>query len=302
MKLGIKVSLQSYSLSDINQVHPQAAEVWFDISRTQEYSGLFRKLSILRVETGLHFWGSLADGTLVNISYPDKELNKASMNLIKKAIDIAAQNHFVYVNIHPGSQARVKVNFRAMKYLAVDNPTELSGAINRFIDNALMLSEYARSRSVVFTVETVSRLSPLKDWYNPESRLTPINIYDLPIEAIELSARHKIAIANDFVHTATHAPSTEPTAIWEFLKAKTQKLLSQTKLIHLGFLIPPFNGVDNHDMLDNPIFNTNRAVPNRTQVKELLSLYKDKDVWIITEPRANHAKNYLLAQKLLSEV
>lgn len=302
MKLGIKVSLQSESIPNIRTAHPSAAEVWFDISREHEYTELFQTLKDEGVETGLHFWGALPDGTMANIAYPDTELNNASLALMKRAIEIAASHKFVYVNIHPTQNARIKVSFKDMNYPAISKPADIEQAIQLFLSHASDLTQYATSRNVVFTVETVSRLSPSTDWYNPESRLHPANIYDLPIRALELAVQNNIYVANDFVHTATHCLSPNRKEIWDYLFSKTQLLAPQTQLIHLGFLVPPFNGVDNHDMLDNPIFRTNNAIPNRNEMIELLRLFKNKNVWIIPEPRSDHVKNFFEAKKMLSEL
>lgn len=75
-----------------------------------------------------------------------------------------------------------------------------------------------------------------------------------------------------------------------------------TRLIHLGFLMPPYNGTDNHDTLENPALDTDQALPNKQQMLQLLKCFKNRDdVWILTEPNGRHAQNYFLAQKILAE-
>lgn len=90
--------------------------------------------------------------------------------------------------------------------------------------------------------------------------------------------------------------------IWQHLLKTTKQLLPQTKLLHLGFIIPPYNGTDLHDMLDAPIFETDKAIPNKQQMIELLKLFmiNNQDVWALVEPKENHVKNYFLAKKLLA--
>ncbi len=80
----------------------------------------------------------------------------------------------------------------------------------------------------------------------------------------------------------------------------TQLLAPMTRLIHIGFVMPPYNGTDNHDQLDNPILNTSAAVPNKNQLIELLKLFPNRsDIWILAEPSQHHAKNYFIVKELL---
>jgi len=123
--------------------------------------------------------------------------------------------------------------------------------------------------------------------------------------AQEITATHPamaggFAIANDFCHTACTMISDNRDAIWRYLYTMTQTLALATRLIHLGFVVPPYNGVDNHDSLDNPILNTDAAIPNKTEMIELLQLYRNRDyMWILVEPKTDHVNNYFLARGIL---
>jgi hypothetical protein len=70
--------------------------------------------------------------------------------------------------------------------------------------------------------------------------------------------------------------------------------------LHLGYIIPPYNGTDYHDHLDNPVFESPNAIPNKNQMIELLKIFRhQKNIWALVEPNGLHPKNYFLAQKLL---
>ena len=302
MTLGIKVGPDKQSFLDVAQTNAPFTEVWFNIARADEYTELFGELKRRKMQVGLHFWGVLKDSISTGFGYPDQSILKASADLVKKTIDIAAANKFQYVNIHPGNRAIVKMDLDRMDYPYVSNPIPLPQAQAIFLDQVTKLNQHAKDRGVVLTVETVSRLIPKTDWYNPESRLKPLDIYQLPVASIQAAGESSIAIANDFVHTATDPISDDPQKIWKFLYSATQALAGATRLLHLGFLIPPYNGTDFHDHLDNPLLETNQAVPNRQQMIELLKLFKNRDdVWILTEPNGRHVENYFLAQKILLE-
>jgi hypothetical protein len=69
----------------------------------------------------------------------------------------------------------------------------------------------------------------------------------------------------------------------------------------LGYVIPPYNGVDFHDSLDNPLLDTDDAIPNKKEMVKLLKIFENReDVWILVEPKEDHVKNYLLAGKILA--
>lgn len=302
MILGIKVGPDKNSFLDLEQANAPFAEVWFNINRADEYSELFAELKRRNMQVGLHFWGMLADGISPGFGYPDAAILKASSDLVKQTIDIAACNGFQYVNIHPGSRAIVKIDLDRMDYPYVSEPIPLPQAQKIFLGQMDKLNRYAADHGIVLTVETVSRLLQKTDWYNPESRLKPLDIYQLPVSSIQAAGNLGVAVANDFVHTETNIISNNPQDIWTFLYDTTQKLLPVTRLIHLGFLVPPYNGTDFHDHLDNPLFQTNQAIPNKHQVINLLKLFQNRDdVWMLVEPNGRHAENYFLAQKILDE-
>lgn len=302
MILGIKVGPDKQSFLDIAQANTPFAEVWFNINRADEYNDLFSELKHRKMQVGLHFWGILNDGICANFGYPDTHILDQSAILVKKTIDIASRNAFQYVNIHPGNRAIVKMDLDRMDYPYVSDPVPLPQAQAVFLEHIAKLDQYARDKRVVLTVETVSRLVPKTDWYNPESRLKPFDSYQLPVASIQAAGDRSIAVANDFVHTATDPVSDNRQDIWKFLYGTTEKLAPVTRLIHLGFLVPPYNGTDFHDHLDNPLFQTNQAIPNKHQMIELLKLFKNRDdVWVLVEPNGRHTENYFLAHKILAE-
>ncbi len=302
MTLGIKVGPDKNSFHDLEQTNAPFAEVWFNINRADEYNELFAELKRRKMQVGLHFWGTLDGGISAGFGYPDQAILEASATLVKKTIDTAAANKFQYVNIHPGSRAIVKMDLDRMDYPYVSKPVSLPQAQAIFLEHGTSLHQHAMDRGIVLTVETVSRLVPKADWYNPASRLKPFDIYQLPVASVQAAAARGIVVANDFVHTATDPVSDNPQNIWRFLLSTTQMMAPTTRLIHLGFLVPPFNGTDNHDTLENPVFETDQALPNKQQTIKLLKLFGNRnDVWILVEPNGRHAENYFLAQKILEE-
>jgi sugar phosphate isomerase/epimerase len=301
MKLGIKVNADDEASARLSGANPALAEVWFNVNEKERYDALFDKLAQRGCDVGLHFWGICSGHIAPNIAHPDRRNLKESLDLMRQTIDIAAAHTFSYVNIHPGAAALSKVNYDTQRFDLASDPIDMDRAIAICVKNAVALHDYAAGKHVVLTVETVpSRITD--GWYQPDARANAKNIYELPMEAIIAIARAGVAIANDFSHTAATVISDDPGAVWTFVQGATKLLAPQTRLLHIGYVIPPYNGSDVHDTLDNPIFHSAQAIPNKQQMIELLQLFAGRDdVWALAEPRKDHVKNYLLAKKLLDE-
>jgi hypothetical protein len=302
MKLGIKVGPQKTSIADLIATHPAFCEVWFDINSLASYNKLFDYLDSNHIETGLHYWGALADGTWSNLAYPDPELIDKSMEFIRRTIDIAAIHQYKYVNIHPGSSSKIKIDMQKFDFQLLENPINLAQSEAIFIKNIILLNRYALQKNLTLIVETV----PARVYNHSDSkpiflsRQTAVNMFELPISAIEKTAAAGIYIANDFGHTASQIMQTTPQEVWKFLRSTTIQLAKATRLIHLGFIVPPYNGTDFHNTLTNPDLDTENAIPNKKQMIELLKFFQNRpEVWILVEPETNHIKNYFLAREIL---
>lgn len=300
MKLGIKVGPKQDSFIDLDRSGAPFCEVWYDATKPDDYTELFDGLKKRHIETGLHYWGALPDGTWTNLAYPDTNLIDQTLRLMKQTIDAAARHKFVYVNIHPGTAAKVQIDFQAQAFKLLSEPVLMNQAQTLFLEHAHALHDYATRQGVVLTVETVP-LMDMNGWYNGASgRDNPIDIYELPVSTHIKAASQGLWIANDFCHSAANTITDRADAVWTALHALTKTLAPQTRLIHLGFIVPPYNGCDFHDHLDNPLLDTDTAIPNKKQMIELLKLFATRDdMWMLVEPVSDHVKNYHLAHELL---
>jgi sugar phosphate isomerase/epimerase len=292
MKLGIKIAPGRAWKDNIEASRPRMVEIWYNASRPADYDDMFAYLAGKNIDVGLHFWGQDENGMLATTSSP----------LMRRTIDIAARHTCVYVNIHPDLYARLSADLDTLQ-IRVASPEEDHNEVNeRFMRNVTSLRAYADTKHVVLTVETV----PMRDtpsWKPDRDRTNVIDIHQMPMSVLVDLARRGVAIANDFGHTASNVISDDREAVLRYLSDMTKALAPSTRLIHLGFIVPPYNGVDFHDTLDNPVLDTPDAIPNRNQMIELLKLFKNRqDVWILVEPKENHVKNYTLAQKIIASI
>lgn len=304
MKQGIKVGLkfEKQAYEDLNATNPDCVEVWYGATPIgNDYSNLFKELRRRKIDVGLHFWGARDDGVSANISYPDHDLIDFSMKAIEETVDEACRNSFKYVNIHPGSRAKVKVDFVKAEFTLASDPVDFQTSQNIFLENSLILNDYAKKRGIVLTIETIPPRVPA-NWLKRETG-EAIDIHELTVEVIVEAARRGLTVANDLEHTAANKIVDNPNEIYEFLREITVQIAPSTKLIHLGFLKPPYNGTDTHDSMEDAVFLTERAVPNREQMKELLKLFKNRDdIWLIPEPHNHHVENYAILKKMLEEI
>lgn len=302
MKLGIKVAPGNAWKRNVIASRSQMVEIWYNASRPADYDEMFAYLSTQNLDIGLHYWGALPNHLLTNISYPDPSVTKPSLELMYATIDVAAANRCVYVNVHPDLYSLLEVNFDTMDIRVASSPADGNLMRDTFIKNITDLNIYAKSRGVILTVETV----PMRDtptWRPDRDRHEVIDTHQMPIDLLTDLARRGVAIANDIGHTACNLISNNRVAIWRFLYTMTRTLAPATRLIHLGFIVPPYNGVDFHDSLNNPVLNSDDAIPNKTEMIELLKIFANRDdVWILVEPKENHVKNYFLAQKIIASI
>lgn len=299
MKLGIKIAPGPERYADVERTHAEFCEVWYNANKPGDYTELFSYLKIHAPHSGLHFWGAVSDGHLTTLAYPDSRILKESVHLIKQTIDTAARNRFSYVNIHPGTRALVCMDFATQSFTVTTPQKPISECEPIFLEQAHRVSDYAKSRGVVLTIESVPPKTA-NEWLTTGNRNDIIDLGELPLKTLLQAVENGAWFANDFGHTAANCASKKPKDIWTMLYDVSKTYASRTKLIHIGFLAPPFTGTDFHDRMDNPLLETSRAVPNNTKLIELLKLYKNRDdIYALVEPKSDHVKNFFLAQDLI---
>jgi hypothetical protein len=298
MTLGIKVGPQKQSVEDLDNSKAPFCEVWFDIRKKHIYNDLFAELDKRNLSVGLHFWGRLDNHILANIAYPDKTVNKLSLQYMKDTIDIAATHQYAYVNIHPSNYALITIDFDTQTFGIVSQPADAKQCETLFFEHLTILHAYAKERNVLLTLETV----PSRDnngWKGTTPRLTPLDVHLPDNNLIVKAAIEGFTIANDFGHTACTVRSQHRSEVHTNLVTMTTILAPQTRLIHLGYIIPPYNGTDYHGQIDSDMFVSQDAIPNQSEMIELLRLFNDRqDVYVLAEPDGRHVENYHYLKQL----
>lgn len=299
---GIKIGLNNWK-KIVSNYKPLACEVWFRIDWADRYQEMFSHLVKEQIPTGLHFWGMLPEGVMPNFAFPDPNIRNSSILLVKNTIDIAAENNFRYVNIHPGSYQLTKINLDRSYFRPIKGKETTHSTGNKILlENINELHEYAMKRNVLLTVETVPSREPLHWRDFTKGRLHTQNVKNVPVSVVEKLAKKGFYICNDICHTAMDEISDDRNFLFDTLFNKSKRLSSQTKLVHVNTMIPPFNGTDAHFGLRKEDFENN-VFPSRDQFKKLLYLFLNrKDVWLIPEPYSHHIENTKALIKLLEEI
>lgn len=284
MKIGVKIGPANWK-HVLGEITPSCVEVWFRLGAESESAPIFEELNKKQIPFGIHFWGVLKEGYEPNLAFGPDCIAEKSAVLVRETIDIAAACHASYVNVHPGSLTlrTIDLDNKSMQVLHDRMVTEKQ-AMDSLIAQTAALDTYAKSRQILFLIETLPACE-LEHWRDDTGRvhvqeagnITALMIY-------EIARKTGVAVTNDFGHTIASWVSDDRDYLFNQLKSVTAKLAPYTRLIHLNTVRPPFNGTDSHDGVLPEDFSAG-VLPTREQVRELLSLFKNRDdVWIIPEP------------------
>ena len=302
MKLGVKIGPTGWQ-EVLDQSQAQYCEVWYRVDWADKFLPIFKYLSRHSIRFGLHFWAQLPGGFEPNLAWEADGIADLSQQIMLQTIDVAARLGAAYVNIHPGALTLKKLYLDEDRMELAGNTTiTAEQAWPSLSRRAHTLNQYALSRHVSFLIETLPQ-NDAQDWRDPAGRLHPQPTANISPGLILKLAQEGLWITNDFGHTTAAWVTDDLDQLWHHVFNISQQLASQTRLVHLNTVHPPFNGTDSHGGVLPPDFAAG-VFPNRDQIIQLLRLYRDRDdVWIIPEPPAElMVQNYHAIQDLLKLV
>ncbi len=305
MKLGIKTGLKNNWKNDIQTVQPDFCELWFNSTKIKEYVPMLDYLKRNNIGIGLHFWGSLPDGTLTNIAYPDSDVLAQSKNLIKKTIDIGSRYNTLYINLHPTGTVITKVDFDKELFKPYSQKIALNTSLTILEQSLSELTDYAFQKGTILTIESTPKMALGQNWHGKESRLNPVNIGEFTVSEVEPLFKQftNLYFANDFGHSSANFIDKDRNVIVRELFNIARRLVNITRLLHISYIVPPYNGTDYHGCLYNEEFNTDAAIPNYMEMLELLKLFVNReDVYALVEPESDHVGNFYTLKKLVDQV
>jgi len=303
MKVGVKVGPQD-GIRVLSKTKARYCEVWFRLDWQKKYTSLFEYLNKNKIAFGLHFWAMVDGKYFPNLMYLRTDIAEKTFRLIKQTIDIASQWRAVYVNFHPESYHLnlLDLNRGKIKTLNPDEPINREKSFKQLIFYLKKIKKYADKKGIIPFIETVPKYA-VSDFKNiKKGRLKPQQSEGLETKKFFQLAKLGYQICFDIGHTVAQCISDDKNELFDYLFEAAKRMLPAIGLIHLTTNSPPFNGVDSHNGVLEEDFKQG-VVPNKLQLIKLLSLFKNKDIWLIPEPKKEKmVENHFALQKIVREV
>lgn len=293
MILGFKTGPKNWKEGQrlVEETGASMCEVWFDVTKADEYQEMLAWLTKHDVVIGLHHWGIVDEKIKTNLATQDDHIRNATIEQIKKTIDIGERIGCAYVNAHPGACEIETIEFTNWQQNIVPGKgTDSEESKKYFLESALALAEYANKKGVLLTIESITaRETLIAD--NREAIYDPGN---MPLSALEAFAQHGGWIANDISHTGSRFLLSEetPEKAWTAALEFSRRMAPRTRLLHTNTITPPYNGTDSHDGITDGDF-ANETFPDKQGFTDFLRLFASRDdVYAVNEPKEDVAGNY----------
>lgn len=303
MKAGIKVGPHDWS-DILSQVKPCCLEVWFRLDWYPKYLSLFEYLHQNKIAFGLHFWAMVDHKYFPNLLYLQKDLAEKSYQLIKKTIDIASKHKAEYVVFHPESYrlSLLDLDKKTFQTLNTKESINREKSFEQLVLYLKKIKKYGQKKKVTPLIETVPKYAPSNFANLIEGRLKPQKSEGLETKSFFKLAEMGFPICLDIEHTMSQMITNDRSKLLSYLFKSAKKLKPAVKLMHITTKIPPYNGTDAHCGVLVKDFKREGIIPNREELKKVLSLFKDQDIWLIPEPYEKMAENHLALKQLVEEI
>lgn len=296
---GVKFGHQNFR-PVLEATKARYAEVWFRLDWREKYQELFNYLNAHKINFGLHFWDMVGGKYFPSLLVEDQVVVKETYLKICETLKIASRIGASYVNFHPESY---RLNLLDLDKLTIKtlNPNQTIDKEKSFHQLVFYLEKIrllGQKLGVIPYLETVPRYAPTNFSEENEDRIHLQKSEGLETEKFIKLAEAGFPICLDIGHTLSQKESQDNQVLFNYLFASAKKMLPAIGLMHITTNTPPHNGTDSHNGILAADFAAG-AVPNKKQLIKLLSLFKNKDVWLIPEPRIkNMAANYFRLLRL----
>jgi hypothetical protein len=255
------------------------------------------------VQARLHASTPLPDGVAVTLGTADPEIRRASVELLQRTIDVAAENGLDGVVIHSGGYLVPRLNGNRVEVVGPDTSSKQG---RRWLRASLdELAAYARPQGVEPLIENM----PGREYagYHPMDRSIGVDVRFVPYEALGELGEAGFSLCVDLAHLYTELMVRGTDDLQARVRRAAALLAPYARHVHLSTVSPPWNGTDGHSGFLDSDYALD-AIPARRELRSLLDLYAGADVWLIPEPSGGadvHLANHLrlaewLADKLLA--
>ncbi|PIS09566.1 hypothetical protein COT75_00805 [Candidatus Beckwithbacteria bacterium CG10_big_fil_rev_8_21_14_0_10_34_10] len=303
MNPGIKIGPED-GIEKLKKSQAKYCEIWFRLDWEDKYIKLFQYLQKNKINFGLHFWATIDNKYFPDFLCLEPGLAQKTLKLLKKTIDIASKYNAYYVNFHPESYRLAKLDLDNSKIKVVNPKLKINKekTFNQFLRYLEKINKYAKKKGIIPFLETVPKFMP-SDFKNfKKGRLKPQLSEGLETEKFIQLTKKNYPICLDLGHTQAQVVSDNRKKIFNHLYQSAKQMKDQIGLIHVTTNIPPFNGTDSHNGILEKDFEKG-ALPNKKQLKKILSIFKNKDIWLIPEPpHKEMIENFKELKKIVDKI
>jgi sugar phosphate isomerase/epimerase len=315
MHLGIKVGPDNWreklSLSGLDVRH---VEIYYNLAYVDDYPPLFVWLRERGVHGRLHASTPLSGGVFPTLATADHTVRRASVDLTRRTLDVAAREGMSAVVVHPGS--RLIPRIRDGRVEVIDEGTPVEESRRWVMEEVLRLVEYGRARGVEPLIENMPGLEYAA--YGPVDRSSGVDVHFVPYTLLRDLGEAGVYLCVDIAHLYTElmvdgghlVPSGN--GLYPRVMAVTDELVPYTRHLHLSTITPPWNGTDGHSGFLEFDYALG-AIPTRDQLLSWLGLFagsglakgSGRDIWIIPEPDGGaevHLANYARLSRWLGGI
>lgn len=284
MYLGIKVGPDNWREKLCTGLCVQHVEIYYDFDLADDYAPLYAWLRAHGVQARLHASTSLPGGVYATLATPNAAVRQASIALLKRTLDVAAENGLDGVVVHSGSVLVPRLRGGRVEVIGPEAPLD-EGL--RWLRAALdELAAHGRARGVEPLIENM----PGREYaaYAPVDRSTGVDVRFVPYPALAELGEAGFSLCVDLAHLYTEV-MVDPRAggaggdLHASVRQAAARLAPYARHVHLSTVTPPWNGTDGHTGFLEGDY-ARGAIPGREALLALLELFAGRGVWLIPEP------------------
>jgi len=303
MKVGVKIGPQGWQ-EILERSQAKYCEVWFRLDWKERYIPLFKYLRENKISFGLHFWAAVEGKYFPCLLTLERKMAQKTFKLLEQALDIAGEWGASYLNFHPEAYhlTLLDLDKQTIRTVNPSQPIDKEKSFNQLLSYLEKIQAYAKEKNVTPLLETVPKYMPSDVKNQKQGRLKVQKSEGLETEKFFKLADCGHSICLDLGHTMAQLISDDRQVLVNHLTEAARRLADNVGLIHVSTLSAPFIGTDSHDGILDKDFKSG-VIPSKKEFIKILSIFKNKDVWLIPEPQAKEMLgNYKVLKKIVAQI
>ena len=280
MYLGIKVGPDNWREKLLCGTRVRHVEIYHNFDLPEDYAPLFAWLRENDVAGRLHASTPLPGGVIATLGTSDAAIRGASVEMLKRTIDVAAEAGLDGTVIHSGAYLISRVHNGRVEVVGPDTSVAEG---KRWLRQTLEeLAEYGRARGVEPLIENM----PGREFagYGPRDRSAGVDVRFVAFQTLCELGEAGFSLCVDLAHLYTELMVGErANGLHGIVREAAVQLAPYARHVHLSTVTPPWNGTDGHSGFLEGDYALG-AIPDRARLLSLLEPFAGREVWLIPEP------------------